>query len=52
MVLDELELAGTSSAHPRQEVACTIVWNQVGIDVYGRGFYSNDLTPACCCGMW
>lgn len=36
MILDELELAGTSSARPRQEVACTILWNKAGVDVYGR----------------
>ncbi|MAU00680.1 MAG: hypothetical protein CL608_26345 [Anaerolineaceae bacterium] len=36
MVLAELALAGTSSTHPRQEVACTILWNKGGIDVYGR----------------
>jgi hypothetical protein len=36
MVLAELELAGTGSTFPRQEVACTILWNKAGIDVYGR----------------
>ena len=44
MVLDELELAGTSSTHPRQEVACTILWNKAGLDVYGRHW--SKLTPA------
>lgn len=44
MVLAELELAGTSSAHPRQEVACTIVWNKAGLAVYGRHW--SKLTPA------
>ena len=44
MVLDELDLAGTSSTHPRQEVACTIVWNKVGLEVYGRHW--SQLTPA------
>lgn len=43
-VLAELELAGTSSTHPRQEVACTIVWNKAGLDVYGRHW--SKLTPA------
>ena len=44
MVLAELELAGTGSAHPRQEVACTILWNKAGLDVYGRHW--SKLTPA------
>ena len=44
MVLDELDLGGTSSTHPRQEVACTIVWNKVGLEVYGRHW--SQLTPA------
>ena len=44
MVLNELELAGTSSTFPRQEVACTILWNKAGIDVYGRHW--SKLTPA------
>ena len=44
MILDELELAGTSSTHPRQEVACTILWNKAGVDVYGRHW--SKLTPA------
>lgn len=44
MVLDELELAGTSSTHPRQEVACTILWNKGGLEVYGRHW--SQLTPA------
>jgi hypothetical protein len=44
LVLDALELAGTSSALPRQEVACTILWNKAGLDVYGRHW--SGLTPA------
>ncbi len=44
MVLAELELAGTGSTFPRQEVACTILWNKAGIDVYGRHW--SKLTPA------
>lgn len=36
MVRDELEMAGTSSAFPRQEIACTILWNKAGLAVYGR----------------
>ena len=36
MVLEELELAGTGSTFPRQEVACTILWNKAGLAVYGR----------------
>lgn len=43
-ILDELELAGTGSTHPRQEVACTILWNKAGIEVYGRHW--SKLTPA------
>lgn len=44
VVLEALELAGTSSALPRQEVACTILWNKAGSAVYGRHWSS--LTPA------
>ncbi|MCA9922859.1 MAG: hypothetical protein KC421_10825 [Anaerolineales bacterium] len=44
MILDELELAGTSSTHPRQEVACTIIWNKAGTAVYGNHW--SKLTPA------
>ena len=36
IVLEELELAGTGSTFPRQEVACTILWNKAGLAVYGR----------------
>lgn len=43
-VLDELEMAGTSSTHPRQEVACTIIWNMAGLAVYGNHW--SKLTPA------
>lgn len=35
-VLDELALAGTGSSFPRQEIACTILWNKAGLAVYGR----------------
>lgn len=35
-VLDELALAGTGSSFPRQEIACTILWNKAGLTVYGR----------------
>jgi hypothetical protein len=35
-VLDELEMAGTGSTLPRQEIACTILWNKAGLAVYGR----------------
>ena len=28
MIREEVELAGTSSTHPQQEVACTILWNK------------------------
>lgn len=38
LVLEELEMAGTSSIHPRQEVACTILWNMAGLAVYGRSW--------------
>lgn len=44
MVLAELELAGTGSTFPRQEVACTILWNKAGLAVYGRHW--SKLTPA------
>ena len=44
IVLDELETAGTSSTHPRQEVACTIIWNKAGLAVYGNHW--SKLTPA------
>lgn len=44
MVLDELELAGTGSTFPRQEVACTILWNKAGLAVYGRHW--GKLAPA------
>jgi hypothetical protein len=44
LVLEGLELAGTSSTLPRQEVACTILWNKAGLAVYGRHWSS--LTPA------
>ncbi|GIK53465.1 MAG: hypothetical protein BroJett014_24380 [Planctomycetota bacterium] len=36
LVRDELALAGTSSSFPRQEIACTILWNKAGLAVYGR----------------
>ncbi len=36
MILDELELAGTSSTYPQQELSCTILWNKAGFEVYGR----------------
>ena len=44
IVLDELEIVGTSSTHPRQEVACTIIWNKAGLAVYGNHW--SKLTPA------
>ncbi|MEJ2751044.1 MAG: hypothetical protein P8183_24535, partial [Anaerolineae bacterium] len=44
MVLDELELARSGSTFPRQEVACTILWNKAGLAVYGRHW--SKLTPA------
>jgi hypothetical protein len=44
MIRDELKLVGTGSTHPRQEVACTILWNKAGLDVYGRHW--SQLTPA------
>jgi hypothetical protein len=43
MIQEELELAGISSTHPRQEVACTILWNKAGLAVYGRHW--SQLTP-------
>ncbi len=36
LVRDELALAGTGSSVPRQEIACTILWNKAGMAVYGR----------------
>lgn len=36
LVRNELALAGTSSSFPRQEIACTILWNKAGLAVYGR----------------
>ena len=36
LVRDELALARTSSSFPRQEIACTILWNKAGLAVYGR----------------
>jgi len=36
LVRDELHLAGTGSSFPRQEIACTILWNKAGLTVYGR----------------
>lgn len=36
LVRDELTLAGTGSSFPRQEIACTILWNKAGLAVYGR----------------
>ncbi|MAT98685.1 MAG: hypothetical protein CL608_16200 [Anaerolineaceae bacterium] len=36
LVRDELALAGTGSSFPRQEIACTILWNKEGLAVYGR----------------
>jgi hypothetical protein len=44
MVLAELELAGTSSTFPQQEVACTILWNKAGMAVYDNHW--SKLTPA------
>ncbi|HFQ93778.1 MAG TPA: hypothetical protein ENK32_07195, partial [Anaerolineae bacterium] len=43
-VLDELELAGTSSTYPRQEMIHTVLWNKAGIEVYGKRW--RDLSPA------
>lgn len=36
MILDELELAGSNSSFPQQEIACTVLWNKAGLAVYGR----------------
>ncbi|MCA9942606.1 MAG: hypothetical protein KC449_03960 [Anaerolineales bacterium] len=36
LVCDELALAGIGSSFPRQEIACTILWNKAGLAVYGR----------------
>ena len=36
LVRDQLNLAGTGSSFPRQEVACTILWNKAGLATYGR----------------
>ena len=36
MIQEELELAGTSSTYPQQEMTCTILWNKAGFAVYGR----------------
>lgn len=36
LVRDELALAGTGSSFPRQEIACTILWNKAGLAVYGN----------------
>ena len=44
LVRDELYLAGTGSSVPRQEIACTILWNKAGLAVYGRHW--NKLTAA------
>lgn len=44
LVRDELALAGTGSSFPRQEIACTILWNKAGLAVYGRHW--SKLTPA------
>ncbi|MBX3058839.1 MAG: hypothetical protein KF770_20430 [Anaerolineae bacterium] len=44
MMRDELEMAGTSSTHPRQEIAGTILWNKAGLAVYGNHW--SKLTPA------
>lgn len=43
LVRDELEMAGTNSAFPRQEITCTIIWNKVGMAVYGD--YWSKLAP-------
>lgn len=44
LVMAELDLAGTGSTFPRQEIACTVLWNKVGLLVYDRHW--NKLTPA------
>jgi hypothetical protein len=36
VIQDELERVGTGSTYPRQEVACTVLWNKAGLAVYGR----------------
>ena len=36
LVRDELEMAGTGSTFPRQEIACAILWHKAGLAVYGR----------------
>ncbi len=41
-VLAELELAGTSSAYPRQEVTCRHLWNKTGLAVHGRPWSQLD----------
>ena len=43
MIQEELELAGTSSTYPQQEMTCTILWNKAGFTVYGRHW--GQLTP-------
>ncbi len=43
-VLDELKLAGTGSMYPRQEMIHTVLWNKVGIEVYGKRW--RDLMPS------
>ena len=42
-VLEELKLAGTGSLYPRQELIHTVLWNKVGLAVYGKRW--QDLTP-------
>jgi hypothetical protein len=44
MMRGELKLVGIGSTHPRQEVACTILWNKAGLAVYGRHW--SQLTSA------
>jgi hypothetical protein len=36
LVLDELELAGTSSYHPRREANRRSLWNKVAWEIYGK----------------
>jgi hypothetical protein len=36
LVLDELEIAGTSSYHPRREANRRSLWNKVAWEIYGR----------------
>jgi hypothetical protein len=43
MVLDDLQLAGVSNTRPCQEIACTVIWNNAGLAVYGRHW--SKLTP-------